>query len=69
MNTNQLTLIRINELCELTTLKRSTIFKAIKQNTLPKPIKLLGKINAWDKQEIINWLESQRQPSIKQPKS
>ncbi|HMT03412.1 MAG TPA: AlpA family phage regulatory protein [Burkholderiales bacterium] len=63
MNIKQLDLIRVNELCELTTLKRSTIFKAIKQNMLPRPIKLLGKINAWDRQEIINWLESQRRTS------
>lgn len=53
-------LIRLSEVCNLTTLKRSTIFKAIRQNTMPQPIKLLGKINAWKKQEIIDWINDQR---------
>ena len=60
METEQLNLIRIKELCELTTLKRSTVFKAIRNSLMPKPIKLLGKINCWDKAEIIKWLESMR---------
>jgi predicted DNA-binding transcriptional regulator AlpA len=27
---------------------------------MPQPIKLLGRINAWDKNEILIWLESMR---------
>ena len=61
---HQIDLIRIKELCELTTLKRSTIFKGIKQKTIPAPIKLLGKINAWDKTEILVWLESMRSECV-----
>ena len=57
---NELLLIRLNQLCQLTTLKPSTIFKSIKNGNLPKPIKLLG-VNVWDKQEILNWINSQRQ--------
>lgn len=56
----EMNLIRLAEVSQLTTLRPSTIFKAIKNNTMPKPIKLLGRINAWDKDEILNWLESMR---------
>ena len=54
-------LIRLTELSELIKLKPSTIFKAIRKNKIPKPIKLLGRINVWDRGEIISWLNSQRQ--------
>lgn len=54
-------LIRLTELSELIKLKPSTIFKAIRKNKIPKPIKLLGRINVWDRGEIISWLHSQRQ--------
>lgn len=57
---DKIDLIRLNQLCELTTLKKSTVFKAIKNKTLPAPIKLLGKINAWPRRQIIDWLEAQK---------
>ncbi len=57
----ELTLIRLNELCKLTTLKPSTVFKCIKNGSIPRPWKLLGKINVWDKQEILTWLDSKKQ--------
>jgi predicted DNA-binding transcriptional regulator AlpA len=58
---NDIDLIRLTELSELIKLKPSTIFKAIRKNKIPKPMKLLGRINVWDKSEIIAWLHSQRQ--------
>lgn len=58
---DQIQLIRLEEVCRLSTLKKSTIFKCIKQGTIPKPMKLLGKINCWNKNEILAWLNSQRQ--------
>jgi predicted DNA-binding transcriptional regulator AlpA len=57
---SEMNLIRITEVCALSTLKRSSIFKAIKNRSMPQPIKLLGRINAWDKNEILIWLESMR---------
>lgn len=55
-----LELIRLPELCKLCTLKPSTVAKAIKMGTMPKPFKILN-LNAWSKQEIIAWIYSQRQ--------
>ena len=57
---NEISLIRLAEVSRLTTLRNSTIFKAIKNKTMPRPIKLLG-VNVWDKQEILSWINSQRQ--------
>jgi predicted DNA-binding transcriptional regulator AlpA len=57
---SEMDLIRLPELSRLTTLKPSTIFKGIKNKTIPQPFKLLG-INLWDKQEVLNWISSQRQ--------
>lgn len=53
-------LIRLKDLCQLTTLKPSTIFKAMKEKTIPAPMKLFGRINVWNKQEIVDWLNSQK---------
>ncbi len=55
-----LELIRLPELCKLSTLKPSTIAKAIKMGTLPRPFKIMN-LNVWNKQEIIDWIYSQRQ--------
>lgn len=56
-----LELIRLPELCKLTTLKPSTVFKGIKNGSIPKPYKLLGRINCWSLGEVMIWIDSQRQ--------
>ncbi|RTL12457.1 MAG: AlpA family phage regulatory protein [Neisseriaceae bacterium] len=53
-------LIRTREVMELTTLKRSTISKLIKDGNIVPPIKLLGRINAWYEEDILNWIKSQQ---------
>ncbi len=55
-----LELIRLPELCMLCTLKPSTVAKAVRMGTMPKPFKLLN-VNVWSKQEILSWIYSQRQ--------
>ncbi len=57
-------LIRMRQVTELTTLKRSTICKLIKDGGIVPPIKLLGRINAWYEQDILNWIESQNTATI-----
>jgi predicted DNA-binding transcriptional regulator AlpA len=55
-----LELIRLPELCKLSTLKPSTVAKAIRNKSMPLPFKILG-VNVWSKLEVISWIYSQRQ--------
>ena len=57
-----LTLIDITEVCEIAKLSKSTIFKKIKEDKFPAPIKVPSPssrgpklVNRWDKAEIIDW--------------
>jgi len=57
-----LTLIDITEVCEIAKLSKSTIFKKIKEDKFPEPIKVPSPssrgpklVNRWDKAEIIDW--------------
>ena len=57
-----LTLIEITEVCEIAKLSKSTIFKKIKEDKFPAPIKVPSPssrgprlVNRWDKAEIIDW--------------
>ncbi len=59
-NNQNMDLIRMNEVCILTTLKPATIWKAIRNGKMPRPIKMLGRLNCWHRQEIIDWIESMR---------
>ena len=52
-------IIRMRETMQITTLKRSTIAKLLKNGTFPAPIKLLGRIHAWKEKDIFDWIESQ----------
>lgn len=61
---NKNKLIRMRQVMELTTLKRSTICKLIKDGGIVPPIKLLGRINAWYEQDILNWIESQNTAAL-----
>ena len=53
-------LIKLKEVCELTSLKPSTIFKHIRTGRFVKPYKLFGRINAWKRANVLNWLEEQK---------
>ena len=56
---NKPKLIRMRDVIELTTLKRSTINKLIKNGGIVPPIKF-GRLNTWDEKDIINWIDSKR---------
>lgn len=58
MNIND-KIIRITEAMRITTLKRSTIAKLVRNGEFPAPIKLLGRINTWKEKDIFNWIEAQ----------
>lgn len=50
-------LIRLEEVSNLTGLKKSALYRRISENTFPSPIKLGGKASRWSLAEIQAWIE------------
>ena len=56
-------ILRRNEVENITGLKRSTIYLAIKENRFPPPIKLTERTVGWPESVISEWIESKKNPS------
>ena len=54
-------LLRIEEVCDLTTLGKSTINLWVAQAKFPKPIHLSPTIKVWRLNDISNWIQSNLQ--------
>lgn len=52
-------LLRIDEVCELTTLGKSTINLWVAQEKFPKPTHLSPTIKVWKLEDIVVWVNSQ----------
>ena len=52
-------LLRIEEVCELTTLGKSTINLWVAQLKFPKPIHLSPTIKVWRLEDVVVWINSQ----------
>lgn len=50
-------LIKIQDVCELTSLARSTVYKFIAEGRFPKQVNLGANCVAWVEREIHQWLE------------
>lgn len=55
---NTLRIYRIKEVCCLTGLKQSTIYKLIRENSFPKSIHLTARSTGWPSDVIDNWISS-----------
>lgn len=55
--------IKINEVSELTTFSRATIYRLIKKGQFPSQIKLAERSSGWVEQEVIDYLNSKIQES------
>lgn len=53
---DQIKFIRIKSVLSRTGLKRSTIYKYIKQGRFPKPVNISPKCAAWVESEINDWM-------------
>lgn len=54
---DELQLLKIDEVLELTTRKRSTLYVDIKKGDFPPPLKLSGERAArWRKSDVIKWI-------------
>ncbi len=49
---------RIKEVCEITGLKPSTIYKLIRANDFPKSISLTARSTGWPSTAIEDWIDS-----------
>jgi prophage regulatory protein len=55
---SSITLLRISDVANKTTLAKSTIWLKIAQGRFPKPIKLSPAISVWKESDVDNWIES-----------
>lgn len=53
-----MTFIKLRAVMELTSLARSTIYKFITEGRFPKQVSLGGNCVAWDKDEVLEWMEA-----------
>lgn len=50
-------LFKITDICEMTGLGKSTVFKYIRLGVIPKPMKLgISQANVWNEESIRPWL-------------
>ena len=50
-------LLKINQVCELTGLGRSTVYAKVAEESFPAPIKIGARASAWIESEIEAWIE------------
>ena len=51
-------ILRMREICQLTTFSRSTIVRKIANGTFPRPFRLSEKILGWRRGTVERWLEN-----------
>ncbi len=51
-------LIRIEEVSEMTGLKKSALYQRISEKTFPCPIKLGARCSRWDSVAVQQWIEN-----------
>lgn len=49
-------LLRLPQVIERTSLRRSTIYEMMQKGSFPKPVKLNQRSNGWIEDEIIDWV-------------
>ena len=55
--------IKINQVSEITTLSRATIYRLIKKGEFPSQIKLAERSSGWVEQEVLEYLNNKIQKS------
>lgn len=48
---------RIREVCEITGLRPSTIYKLVRENSFPKSIQLTARSTGWPSNLVSEWLD------------
>jgi prophage regulatory protein len=55
---NVLKIYRIRQVCEITGLKASTIYKLVRHESFPKPIHLTSRSTGWPSNLVHNWVNA-----------
>ena len=58
MQAIDLKLLRLRQVCELTGLSRSSVYRLIAESAFPKPISLSARAVAWRVVDLHAWLEA-----------
>ncbi|WP_456488985.1 helix-turn-helix transcriptional regulator [Caminibacter pacificus] len=56
-------LLTLKEVIQMVGFKKSTIYKFIKENKFPRPLKF-GKSSRWAKSEIDSWIKNLKQKEM-----
>ncbi|WP_068302328.1 AlpA family transcriptional regulator [Pararhodobacter sp. CCB-MM2] len=51
-------LIRMPQVIKMTGMSKSAIYAQIKEGAFPRPLKISQRHVAWDKQHVIDWIQS-----------
>ena len=60
---NEVRLLRINEVAELTTLSKSCIHLWVAQGRFPAPLTLSPTVKVWRQSQLLSWVEIKTQES------
>ena len=53
-------LYNIIDVCEVTTLGKSTLLKLVYENKFPKPFKISGRRMAWYQKDVNEWIKNKK---------
>ena len=56
MRNNEIQIIRINQLCKILCVSKSTLWRMRRDGELPEPINLSNRLVGWEKSTIESWL-------------
>ncbi len=56
MNKTQNKLLRIAQVCDLTGLRRSSLYRLSAEGRFPKPLKITQRASAWSEAAIRQWI-------------
>jgi prophage regulatory protein len=57
-------IIRMRETCKLCGVSRFTIYRLVQDGDFPTPIRITPRCFGWKRGEILDWMESRRDPSV-----
>ena len=55
-------LIRLPEVLDRVSLKKTAVYKLIAEGEFPKPVKLTSTTSAWVEDEVTDWIADGREP-------